>query len=137
MTNSTLTLKDSKIILSAIEKYAESLSINLVISIYDNHGNLNCFHRMDNTSFGSIRISQLKALTSASMPISSKDLSERSASMTTNPYSSIPDILLLGGGLPIMKNGIHIGSIGVSGATPELDEECAQKGIDALLKSSV
>jgi uncharacterized protein GlcG (DUF336 family) len=53
--------------------------------------------------------------------------------MPANPYSAIPDILLLGGGLPIFtKDKFHIGSIGISGATPELDELCAQAGIDAV-----
>lgn len=55
--------------------------------------------------------------------------------MLTNPYSAIPDILTLGGGLPIFnKDKKHIGAIGISGATPELDELCAQAGIDALIK---
>lgn len=66
---------------------------------------------MDNTSYGSIRVSKLKAKTSASFPITSKELSERSNKMTANPYSPIPDILLLAGGLPIITaDGLHIGA---------------------------
>ena len=53
--------------------------------------------------------------------------------MPANPYSAIPDILLLGGGLPILtKDGQHIGGIGISGVTPEFDELCAQAGLDAI-----
>lgn len=129
----TLTLDIAKKIANAIEKKAIETNINIVISILDNHGNLKYFQRMDNTSYGSIRISQLKAKTSSSMPLSSQALADRSSKMPANPYSSIPDILLLGGGLPIItKDGQHIGSIGISGATPELDEMCAQAGIDAV-----
>lgn len=129
----TFTLDMAKKIANAIEKKAIENNINIVISILDNHGNLKYFQRMDNTSYGSIRISQLKAKTSASMPLSSQALADRSSKMPANPYSSIPDILLLGGGLPIItKDGQHIGSIGISGATPELDEMCAQAGIDAV-----
>lgn len=128
-----LTLDMAKKIALAIEKKAIENKINIVISIYDESGNLKYFQRMDNTSYGSIRISQLKAKTSASMPLSTKALADRSAKMPANPYSSIPDILLLGGGLPIITNdGQHIGSIGISGATPELDELCAQAGLDAI-----
>ncbi len=123
----------AKKIALATEKKAIENKINIVISIYDNGGNLKYFQRMDNTSYGSIRISQLKAKTSASMPLSSKTLAERSSKMAANPYSAIPDILLLGGGLPIItQDGQHIGSIGISGATPELDELCAQSGLDAV-----
>ena len=123
----------AKKIAFATEKKAIENRVNIVISIYDASGNLKYFQRMDNTGYGSIRISQLKAKTSASLPLSSKALAERSANMPANPYSAIPDILLLGGGLPIITHdGQHIGSIGISGATPELDELCAQAGLDAI-----
>ena len=130
-----LSLEMAKKIADAAEKKAIENGIKIVISIYDNHGNLKYFCRMDETSYGSIRVSQLKAKTSASFPISSKTLSERSAKMSANPYVSIPNILLLRGGLPILTlDSIHIGAIGISGATPELDELCAQAGIDAIKK---
>lgn len=123
-----------KKIAQAIENKAVENKIYIVISILDNHGNLKYFQRMDKTSYGSIRTSQLKAKTSASMPLPSRILADRSAKMPANPYGSIPDMLLLGGGLPIItQDGQHIGSIGVSGATPELDEMCARVGLDAVV----
>lgn len=135
MTQNSLTLEMAKIIAHAAHIKAKNHNITIVISIYDNHGNLKYFQRMDHTSYGSIRISQLKAKTSASLPISSKALADKSAKMTTNPYGTIPDVLTLGGGLPIFnQNNEHIGAIGISGATPELDELCAQAGFDALMK---
>jgi|tagenome__1003787_1003787.scaffolds.fasta_scaffold20970582_3 glc operon protein GlcG len=38
----------------------------------------------------------------------------------------------LGGGLPVRLNGDVIGGIGVSGATPEQDTECAAAALTAL-----
>ncbi|PSS57004.1 heme-binding protein [Pseudomonas sp. BBP2017] len=112
---------------------AREKGFTIVVSIVDNHGNLKLFHRMDNTSSGSIQVSQLKASTSAQFPVSTKALAERSAGLAGNPYGSIPGFLLLEGGLPIInKNGMHIGGIGISGATPELDGQFAQAAIDAL-----
>jgi glc operon protein GlcG len=50
--------------------------------------------------------------------------------MDNSPYSSIPRIVLLEGGLSIMtKDGQHIGLIGISGANPELDSIPAKAGI--------
>lgn len=119
---------------AAIKKGIEK-SIFIAIAIMDNHGNLKYFERMDNSSYITIRMSQLKAMTSASMPISSKGLAERNASLISNPYSTVSGIVLLEGGLPIItKDGLHIGSIGISGATPELDGICAQAGLDAIAK---
>lgn len=131
-----LSLAMAKKIALETEKRVEENTINVVISIYDNSGNLKYFQRMDNTSYGSVRISQLKAKTAASMPMSTKALAEKSAKIPANPYSTIPDILLLSGGLPIItQDGQHIGAIGISGATPELDEICAQAGLDAIAEN--
>ena len=135
MNKKYLSLELARKIAEAAEKKAIDEGIKIVISICDNHGNLKYFCRMDGTSYGSIRVSKLKATTSASFPISSKALSEQSAQMPTNPYGSIPNILLLGGGLPILTtDGTHLGAIGISGATPDLDELCAQAGIDTIKK---
>jgi glc operon protein GlcG len=88
---------------------------------------------MDGNNFVSVRMSQLKAMTSASIPISTKALGERNKSMDNSPYSSVPGMILLEGGLPIItKDGQHIGAIGVSGANPELDGICAQAGLDTI-----
>ena len=47
--------------------------------------------------------------------------------------NSLDGVLLLEGGLPIRVAGSLIGAVGVSGAPGgDLDEACAQKGIDAV-----
>lgn len=131
--NQILTLAMAKAVAAAASEHAHKKKISIVISIFDVHGNLKYFERMDNTSYGSIRVSQLKAKTSASFPVSSKALSDRNASIPTHPYSSIPDILTLGGGVPLFnREKIHLGSIVISGATPEIDEECALAGAEAI-----
>ena len=99
----------------------------------DNHRNLKYFRRMDGNNFVSVRMAQLKALTSASIPISTKDLAKRNEDLSNGSYLGLPEIVLLGGGLPILtKDNQHIGSIGISGTAPELDELCAQAGLDAV-----
>lgn len=128
-----LSLTMAKYLIDGAQAAANEQGIALVISVYDQHGNLKAFERMDNTSFGSIRVSQLKAKTAASFPVSTRDLAERSAAMDANPYASVPDMLLLGGGLPVFTpTKLHIGAIGISGATPEIDMHCAQLGITHL-----
>ncbi|MNJ35444.1 hypothetical protein D3C77_301820 [compost metagenome] len=134
-TSSSITSQMAQTMLDAAVRAAHEKEYAIVISIVDNHGNLKIFHRMDNTSSGSIQVSQLKASTSAQFPLSTKTLAERSAGLPANPYGSIPGFLLLEGGLPIMnKNGLHIGGIGISGATPELDAQFAQAAIDSLVE---
>lgn len=40
-------------------------------------------------------------------------------------------LIVVLGDLPIMSGKHHIGAVGVSGATGDQDEACAQAGIDA------
>ncbi|WP_449430088.1 GlcG/HbpS family heme-binding protein [Pseudomonas putida] len=128
---SPLTAEQARSMAAAAERAARSHDYAIVISIFDNHGNLKHFHRMDGTSSGSIQVAQLKAATSARFPLSTRSLGERSAALPANPYASMPGFTLLEGGLPIMDaNGKHIGGIGVSGATPELDARFAQAALD-------
>lgn len=127
-----LTLEMARLMCSIAQMRAVELGVTIVVSIYDNHGNMKLFERMDNTSFGSIRMSQLKGISSASFPVSTKALCEKSSKLPGNPFATIPDMILLPGGLPIILRNTHIGSIGVSGARPDIDEQCAQAGINGL-----
>lgn len=128
-----LSLALAKKMAEAIEKKAEELKLKISVSIIDEGGNLKYFQRMDGASFGSIRISQLKANTCASLPVSTRALGERNAKLPNGPYGAIPDVILLLGGLPIITpDGEHLGGVGVSGATSEQDEMCAQAGLDAI-----
>ncbi len=115
------------------EEFAIENKINIAIAIMDPHGNLKLFKRMDGNNFISVRMAQLKAMTSASLPISTKALAERNNKFVNSPYSSVPGIVLLEGGLPVIsQDGQHLGSIGISGANPELDGMCAQVALDAI-----
>lgn len=129
----SLSLEMAKTITAACEEKARELNFNIAVAVMDNHGNLKYFSRMDGNNFISVRMSQLKAMTSASIPISTKALAERNKSFENSPYSSVPGIVLLEGGLPILtKDDQHIGSIGISGANPEIDGICAQAGLEAI-----
>ncbi|UPL05498.1 hypothetical protein PisoF_01147 [Pseudomonas sp. IsoF] len=129
--SASITAEAARAMASAAERAAQAEGFAIVISIVDNHGNLKHFHRMDGTSSGSIQVAKLKAATSARFPLASRTLAERSAGLPANPYASLPGFTLLGGGLPIMDaNGQHIGGIGISGATPELDVQFAQAALD-------
>lgn len=129
----TLSLELAKKIADAAEQKAIENQVKVAIAILDSHGNLKYFRRMDGNNFISVRMSQLKAMTSASIPISTKALGERNAQLDNGPYLSVPGVVLLEGGLPIIsKDGHHLGAIGISGANPELDGICAQAGIDAI-----
>lgn len=128
-----LSLEMAKKMADSAENIARQHNVKIVIAIMDNHGNLKYYRRMDGNNYVSVQMAQLKANTSASIAISTKDLAARNESLPNKPYSNVPGIVLLEGGLPIItKDGEHLGAIGISGANPELDGIIAQAGIDAI-----
>ena len=110
----------------------------LNIAIVDDGGNLKVFRRMDNSFLMSIDIALLKANTAAGLPFPTRVVGELAFGKDGQPgrvpgIADIPGVAAFPGGLPIMtSDGQHIGAIGVSGATGDQDEECAQAGIDAV-----
>ncbi len=97
LTIKALSLDMAKAIAISAFKKAQEKNLFIAIAIMDNHGNLKYFERMDGNNFISVRMSQLKAMASASIPISSKALAERNASLINSPYSSVPGIVFLEG----------------------------------------
>src|SRR3546814_7335931 len=49
-----------------------------------------------------------------------------------NAFLSVPDLVLLEGGEPILVDGICIGGVGVSGVTSAQDAQIARAGIATL-----
>lgn len=133
LTVKALSLELAKKIADAVETKAQEFQVKIAVAIMDNHGNLKYFRRMDGNNVISVKMAPLKAHTSASIPISTKALAERNATLENGPYLGVPGLVLLEGGIPIITtDGQHIGSIGVSGATQEIDGICAQCGLDAI-----
>lgn len=108
------------------------------IAIYDDGGNLKLFRRQENAFLGSIQISQMKGHTSAMFPFPSRRFGALAFGEEGKPpvapgIAFVPGVASFAGGLPIMTaDGQQIGAIGVSGATSDQDEMCAQAGIDAI-----
>lgn len=134
-----LTLDMAKKIAEACEAKAAAEGWRPInIAVYDDGGNLKVFHRQDNAFLGSIQISQMKGHTSAMFPFSTRVFAEIAHGKDGAPgrapgIAMVPGIASFAGGVPIMTaSGAQIGGVGVSGATADQDEECAQVGINAI-----
>jgi len=132
-----LTLKEANKMADACEAFAKKKGWRPVnIAIVDSGANLKLFRRQDDAFIGSIDIAQLKAKSSARIPVPTRALGDKIAyknPMRPHGVQFVPGIAVFPGGLPIkMANGKVVGAIGVSGATSDQDEECAQAGINAI-----
>jgi len=101
------------------------------IAVVDANGDLLAFRRLDGASLGSIDISQGKARTAARFRRPTKALADALAEGRT-ALLTIPNLVALQGGLPVLWGTVTIGGIGVSGVTSEQDEQVAQAGLAAL-----
>jgi uncharacterized protein GlcG (DUF336 family) len=110
----------------------------LNIAIFDDGGNLKLFRRQEKAFVGSIQIAQMKGHTSAMFPSPTRRFGVLAFGDKENPATApgiafVPGLASFPGGLPITTAaGDHIGSIGVSGATGDQDEMCAQAAVDAI-----
>lgn len=108
------------------------------IAIYDGGGNLMLFRHQDSAFLGSIQIAQMKGHTAAMFPFPTRRFGiiafgEEGKRPAAPGIAFVPGVASFPGGLPIMTAaGQQIGAIGVSGATSDQDEQCAQAGIDAI-----
>lgn len=85
-------------------------------------------------------VAEMKAVNSATTGFSTRMIAEFSfgpamdgvgAFLPGAPF--VPGNVAFAGGVPVTDgSGVLVGGIGVSGATPDQDEACAQAGLDAL-----
>ncbi|WP_338113161.1 heme-binding protein [Paenibacillus artemisiicola] len=132
-----LTLELAKRMLNEAERKAKELGILENIAIVDDGGNLLAFHRMDGARIGGIQIAVDKAWTALAMQTPTAALSE--TAVPNGPQFGINTtnqgrIVILKGGVPLVKNGELLGAIGVSGSSGDNDVLVAQAAA-ALLQT--
>ncbi|MDX1329488.1 MAG: heme-binding protein [Burkholderiaceae bacterium] len=131
-TKSYLESADVKAILQAAEAEAVANNWNVAIAVVDDGGHLLGFQRLNGTPAVSAHIAQAKANTSALGCRESK-IYEDVINQGRTSFLSAPAISgLLEGGVPIMKDGVCIGAVGVSGVMSIEDAQIAKAGIAAL-----
>ncbi len=128
----------NKIVEACVAKAAAEGWRPVNVAVFDDGGNLKAFQRMDSAFLGSIQIAQLKGHTSTMFPFPTRRFAELAYGTEGQPgrvpgITEIPGIASFPGGVPIMTtDGHQIGGVGVSGASSDEDEQCAEAGIDAI-----
>ena len=128
-------LQDAKRIIEAAEKKATAIGQPMNIAVADAGGNLVAHVRMDGAWMGSIDISIKKAWTSRAFDIATQDLATHSQSggqFFGIHASNGGKVMIFAGGIPLKKDGVVVGAIGVSGGSGEQDHAVAEAGAAAL-----
>ncbi|MGH9586903.1 MAG: GlcG/HbpS family heme-binding protein [Acidobacteriaceae bacterium] len=126
-----VSLDEARRVIEAAEEKAKKISQPSNIAVVDAGANLVAFARMDGAWLGSIDIAQNKAFTARAFDIETKKLSE--LSQPKEQFFGIQNsnqgrVMIFAGGIPLTRDGIVVGAIGVSGGMGEQDQAVAEAG---------
>jgi len=125
-----LTLSAAKQVALAAEAEAQRRGATVVIAVVDDGGHLLLLERLDDTQVASSEVAIGKARTAAIFR-RPKVFEDRIREGRVAALA-LPGATPLQGGLPILYEDQVIGAIGVSGNTPQEDEEIARAGLSGL-----
>lgn len=134
---SKLNLDTAKALIDQVEAYAKEQNLNAVIAVCGTDGNPIAVHVMDNAFLVSFDVAIKKAYTSASVKMSTMELSkliQPGATFQGLDKLQGDKMVFFGGGVPLMRNGMMLGALGVSGGTGEEDDAVAQYGVKVFEK---
>jgi glc operon protein GlcG len=130
-TKRILTLSLAKKIAAAAEAEALKRGSTVVIAVVDDGGYLLVLERLDDTQVASVDVGIAKARTAAIFRRPSKVFEDQVRDGRVAALG-LPGAAPLQGGVPIVFDGKVIGAIGVSGNTPQEDEDIAKVGAAAI-----
>lgn len=120
-------------ICQAAAEHALSLGVKVNVAVVDAGGNLLAFQRMNGAFLHSISIAEDKAFAALSFGLPTgawRGLFDDQPELKDGLIHR-PRFVTLAGGLPVEQDGELIGGVGVSGASEQQDEACAQAGLKA------
>ncbi|OAL76660.1 heme-binding protein [Acinetobacter sp. ANC 4779] len=107
------------------------------VVVLDQGGNILTSQRHESVGIHNLIAAERKAFTAYSTKTNSLDFMRNAQK---NPdaqnLNSLPELLLLGGGVPVIYKDQLLGAVGVAGAGGSVqDHQCAKKGIETTLKT--
>ena len=132
-----ITLDIAKRMIAACEELAAKEGWRMNIAVVDRGADLIAFHSMNDAYLGIVGIVINKAKTSANFPFPTRLVEQLGYGKDGKPPGlpgivQVDGVIAFAGGLPIKVGDHHVGGIGVSGASADQDETCAQAGLNAV-----
>lgn len=137
-TRPMMTLEIAKMAVDACEQFqAETNLPALNIAVFDRGADLVLFRRQNDAFLGSGQIAIDKAISSVNIPYPTRKIGEivygKDGGPAAVPGLAHSNVMTFAGGLPVRTAaGVLVGAVGVSGASPDQDEDCARAALDAI-----
>jgi glc operon protein GlcG len=126
-----LTLEAAKAAASAAEAAATRLGATVVVAVVDDGGHVVYLSRLNDTQVASVEVGIGKARTAAIFRRPSKVFEDQIREGRVAALG-LPGATPLQGGVPLVAGGVVVGAIGVSGNSPQQDEDIAKAGAAAF-----
>jgi glc operon protein GlcG len=130
-----LTLEAAKRVAAAAAAEARAQQARVVITVVDDGGYPLYLERLDGTQVASAQVGIDKARTAAIYRRPSKDFEDQVKNGRISALA-LSGAVALQGGLPLRDGDTVVGAIGVSGESPQQDEDIARAGVAALAASA-
>jgi glc operon protein GlcG len=131
---SVLTLEEANRIAQGVMAEAQKMGIRINVTVCDPGGRLIVFQRMNDAVWAGVFGSQGKAMAAVAFGRPSGLLTERADTPTFRGIVALEGghMIMGQGGMPVLRDGVVIGGVGVGGGTSQEDEDCAIAGIALL-----
>ena len=130
-TKPILTLEDAKRVAAAAEAEARANDWKVVIAVVDDGGHLLYLQRSHDTQFGSVETAITKAHAAIAFQRPTK-ASEEAVLSGRLIHLALPGVIPAEGGVPLERDGIIVGGLGISGVRSFQDGQIAAAGVAAL-----
>jgi uncharacterized protein GlcG (DUF336 family) len=130
-----LTLAAARRVVSAVLAEGTALRVPLSVAVVDAGDQLVAFERMDGADLVSIGLARDKAFTALVNRMPTGDLGPMVQPGTDfYGYDSVAGgrMIVFAGGLPLERDGVLVGAVGVSGGSAEQDQRAAEAGVAAF-----
>lgn len=131
-----LSLEDANKVIADAHARAAQIGVSVTAAVVDEGGHLIALGRMDGAPPLSPQIAEAKAV-GAAMLLRDGGSLQKLADDRPGFFSAADRLVRLPlipgpGSMPIERDGLTIGAVGVSGARPEQDLECCQAGLNSI-----
>ncbi len=130
LTEKNVSMKMAQMIIDGVIEDCTKTGYKVSVVIVDNAGVVRASLRGDGTSPHTMEFARKKAYTARTRNQTSLEFKAATDTPASAYLLQIPDVVAVGGGVPIKAGGVTIGAVGVSGAPGgDKDEVCAFAGI--------
>lgn len=129
-----LTLAAARAIIDAVQAEATAMGVALTCAVVDSGDQLVALERMDAADLVTIRVAQDKAYTALVNRMPTGDLAPLvQPGAEFYGYETVAGrTIVFAGGLPLLRGGVLVGGVGVSGGSSEEDRRAVEAGVRAF-----